>query len=322
MHVNFSILRLNMKTVVVALAVFMTVPLCVLTGQDFTLFDSVRAVDSVELHDVPLIYPGTMVSSEVEWFIDLDDNIILLERDLSRISKFTPMGKLVTSTGAFGSAVGYFNDPLGLSSRDNGLNYYLLDSENYRIVRLNSNLQWIEQIDLKREYGSHTLGILSGFSVNSYLEIYITDPDNDRILHLDMQGDLLDEIELEPDWGSGYVPGRITISSNDQVNLCLACDLKSCCRAVEFDNLNNIDTVRTRILQPISLSGERHIYNEYDEDDLMIYRRSVSKDFRMPDDLPDQVSRETKFLYFLYEESLCILNLKNSQVWIYDPVWR
>lgn len=322
MREKVAIPLLWIKVVAVTLATFLSLTPGLLTSQDFSIYDSVRMVDSVDTDVVSLVYPGIMASGQVEWFIDIDDNLILLERDLNRISKFSARGHLIASIGAFGSDVGYFNDPLGLSSRDNGLNYYLLDSENYRVVRLNSNLQWIEQIDLKREYEGHSLGLLNGFAVNSYLEIYISDPDNDRILHLDVRGNVLDEIELDLERVSGYLPGRITISSSDQLSLCLACDLASCCRAIEFDNLSNIDTVTTRVIQPVYLSGERHIYNDHAEGDLMIYRRSISQDFRMPGDLLDQASGKTKFIYFLYEERLCILNLKNSQVWIYDPVWR
>jgi len=163
---------------------------------------------------------------------DFKGNIYLLQSNLNRVLKISPSAKIESEIGAFGFGVGQFNIPTAISTNDGGLNIYVLDSENRRIIRLNSDLKWLDQISIESAYNEQPIGELTGLALNSLGEFYVSDPRNFRILKFDSEGRLLSRIESRKKL---IEPGRLVVDDNDYL---YACDLSENIIRV-FDDLGN-----------------------------------------------------------------------------------
>ncbi|NIP43764.1 MAG: hypothetical protein GWO41_16475 [candidate division Zixibacteria bacterium] len=166
-------------------------------------------IDSIKLSE----------SSQYDMYCDYSGNLFILLEDQNSILKLSEKGALVEHIGGFGFGIRQFNAPVAMASPDGGLNLYILDSENRRVVRLTNSLKWIDQFQIGDEPGGKTIGELTGIAINSQKEIFISDPRNLRILKFNQNGRFLEEIEgrskfIEPgeividDEGYLYVTGR------------------------------------------------------------------------------------------------------------------
>jgi hypothetical protein len=271
-------------------------------------------IESIELDT-----SATQLTDQVEIFVDFRGDLVILERTEPLIYKFAADGSLIQSIGGFGFDLGRFNRPVGLSSRDGGLNYYLLDADNYRIVRLNSKLQWIEHYELKRQYDNRSLGRLVGFAMNSYGEMYISDPVNQRILHLDRFAGIIDVIEIKMSDKSGSSPAEIKTDKRDFIYLFLRSDDDDGFNILLFDNLGN------KILR--KAEGYKHFSS--DNKLLAIIPDDCEKagiydtDFEMVlpvHDLTEEYCKQIDAIHLTEDGSLVVLNSQTGRIVIYGPM--
>lgn len=88
--------------------------------------------------------------------------------------------------------IGDFSEPQDLYVEKESQTVYVLDSGNRRIVMLNSDLEYVGQIDRFYDKGSELeVGIMTGIYVVPEAGIYLADPANARILLVDFEGNLI-----------------------------------------------------------------------------------------------------------------------------------
>lgn len=202
------------KTIVLSLLILLALPVLPLNAE--AIADSSRqnyylsriiSLDEVELR----------LNRRTDLFCDFEGNLFLALTDDNKIVKLSPDGKLLAEIGGFGFGVRQFNLPMELSSRDGGLNLYLLDADNRRIVRLSNTLKWIGQIEIKTEETGKIMGDPAGLAVNSGAQIFISDPRNQRVVVYDRNGKYIRELigKRRP-----FLPGKLAIDENDFLYIC------------------------------------------------------------------------------------------------------
>lgn len=184
----------------------------------------------------------------IQLIAGFSSQIYLLDRDGNRVLKLSSEGTVVAEIGGFGFGIGQFNNPIAMVSPDGGLNLYILDSENKRIVHLNSDLKWIDQIQINQIINDRTVGQLTGMAINSSQDLYISDPQNYRVIKLDPEGRFLSELTAQ---GRIMIPGCLAIDNADQLYVCdqrtnsivIFDELERVIRNLESDILNSIDRI-------------------------------------------------------------------------------
>jgi len=166
------------------------------------------AFDEIQMADraMPLFRPAVTIdlspskfsiSSESELYCDFQGSFFICERAGNRVVKLSAEGKMLAMVGGFGSGTGQFNRPAALCSPDAGLNLYLLDAGNRRIVRLSNSLHWIEELPLIPTNEAGRIGELAGLAVTRSGELIVSEPGSLRLLHFGRDGKYLGE------YGSG-----------------------------------------------------------------------------------------------------------------------
>ncbi len=187
------------------------------------------AIDSIDLDAADIS----------DMIFDFEGNLFLLSSTSNRIIKVNAPGFMLAEIGGFGYGTGQFNNPLSIVSRDRGLNLYILDSDNRRIVRLNNDLKWVDEIELDDGYGDLPAGRFEAMAISSTGHFYLSDPRNQRVIVLDENGRYLNRIR-----GRGFVliPGRIELDSEDEIYI-ISADKKT---VYYYDRLANFtDSLKT-----------------------------------------------------------------------------
>lgn len=168
--------------------------------------------------------------------LDHAGNVVICDTRNHRLIKVTPDGAFVNEIGGFGFSREEFNHPTALTTSD-GINFYLLDSENHRIVRLDADLNWIAEDDLSDVPLDPPIGRTSGIAVNSFGDLFVSDPDNKRVVRFDSR--LTSASELTES-GGFLDPGAMAVDDAD--NLYVVNRERKCIAAFDgYDNfLGNI----------------------------------------------------------------------------------
>jgi DNA-binding beta-propeller fold protein YncE len=177
---------------------------------------------------------GFSIPDELDLYCDFAGNLFLALSNRNMILKISPEGKILARIGGFGFGPKQFNTPRWLGSPDGGLNIYVLDRENRRVVRLNNSLEWIDQFDIGSSPGGKSPGILTGFGINSLREKFVCDPQNSRIIQYDREGRYLGDITGQKTF---LDPGQISVDDRDYLYV-LGRDGKS---IYIFDDLGNLE---------------------------------------------------------------------------------
>jgi hypothetical protein len=172
------------------------------------------------------------INKQADLLTDFMNNLVLVQIDDNRLIKLSADGIVLSEIGGFGFGTGQFNKPISAATSDGGLNFIVLDSENRRIVRLSSSLNWIDQYPVDLQSGDETIGELTGFTANSTGDIYISDPRNSRILKLDQFGEFQSELLAK---GEFLSPGNLAVDGRDYLYVCD----KSRGEVAVFDDLGN-----------------------------------------------------------------------------------
>lgn len=193
-----------------------------------------QASENSEYESNMIIKPIELESDErCDMICDYKGEIYLLQSNNNKVQKIGPNPHILAEIGGFGFGVGQFNNPTSIYTNDGGLNIYVLDSENRRIARLNSDLKWLDQITLESAYDNQAVGDLTGLALNSLGEFYVSDPRNFRILKLDAEGKLSGILSGR---SKLIIPGDLLCDKRDYVYACNQTDSSIVC----FDDLGNL----------------------------------------------------------------------------------
>lgn len=143
--------------------------------------------------------------------LDALGNLVICDTGNHRLVKVKPDGTFLTEVGGFGFSREEFNYPAALATSD-GVNLYLLDSDNDRIVTLDYDLNWIAEERLGFIQLDPPTGRGSSIAVSSFGDLYYADPDNNRVVRFDTRFEVVSEL-TEP--GGFLDPGALTIDRSD-----------------------------------------------------------------------------------------------------------
>jgi hypothetical protein len=264
------------------------------------------------------IDPGFSISGPIELLCDFKGNLFLLSGDDNKIVKISAQGEILAEIGGYGFGVRQFNHPNALASHDGGLNLFVLDSENRRIVRLSNSLKWIDQFPIEPDQSGRIIEEPSGLAVNSPGEIFISDRYNRRIVKYNRDGKYLGELTGK---GEPVAPGALAIDARDYL---YACGIDGEAMLV-FDDLGNLEqcvapdsgTAMDRII-----IAESYIFSlDFEANSIEIYTMDFRRAARLP--LVDQVSGEKIQPVALAPgpgDRLWIADLNQNRIFGYDPV--
>ncbi|MBN2543968.1 hypothetical protein JXI42_14005 [bacterium] len=154
--------------------VFIVLLVCQVHSWDFELASK---IDISEIIEQP---SALSVNNLSEIFIsDIAEN---------RIVKLDEKGDVIEEIGGFGWGEGEFNFPIDLSCL--GLNVYVADLYNHRIVRLNRKLHWLSEMKLDDDF------FISALWVNQYKTIFFLSK-HKRALFIIQPDDEIYEFPLE-----------------------------------------------------------------------------------------------------------------------------
>lgn len=136
-------------------------------------------------------YGGFAPSHPVALALSPEDNLYLLDAQLAAVARLTLQGELITQAGGPGSGDLQFSDPADLSIFS-GLDLFVADRGNDRIVRLNRRLNYLAQYSSGDNTPSD-LAFEKPLSVlqNARGDLFIADGGNDRVLKISADGDPL-----------------------------------------------------------------------------------------------------------------------------------
>jgi DNA-binding beta-propeller fold protein YncE len=145
--------------------------------------------------------------------LDPSGNLIICDTGNNRLVKVRPDGTFLAETGGFGFSRDKFNSPTSLGTSDK-INFYLFDSSNDRIVRLDYDLNWLSDISLGDMQIEYSIGRGGSIAVNSFGDIYVSDPENSRVIRFDSGFNLLSELT---ELGGFLDPGAMAFDSRDNL---------------------------------------------------------------------------------------------------------
>jgi len=255
-------------------------------------------------------------NSPLQLISGFSGQIYILDQDGNRVLKLSSEGKVMAEIGGFGFGVGQFNHPVAMVSPDDGLSLYVLDSENKRIVFLNSELKWIDQIEISQVVNDRTIGHLDGLAINSNRDFFISDPQNFRVMKLDTEGRFLSELTGQ---GRILIPGCLAIDDTDRLYLC---DQRTNSILI-YDELERfVETLELKQLKAtdrIIVSDRFLIINDYKQNLSVVF----SKTYKYLGVLSDSINnKEVVFnsLFFGQNSHLNVYEPHLNRIIIYDLV--
>lgn len=161
--------------------------------------------------------------------IDPDGNLWVTDFQWHLVSKFSPNGQLLAQHGKkkhAGAGSKYFDGPTDVAFSANGDVYVSDGYGNSRVVRLNSNAEYVGQFGTGGKHAGE-FRLPHSLAVDSQGNVYVCDRSNKRVQVFTEDGQFLDQ------WPISGLPFSIFISSNN-----LAYVTNGTTEQVEIRNLN------------------------------------------------------------------------------------
>lgn len=154
----------------------------------------------------------------VAFSVDPNGNIYVLDIGKHTLCKYSEDGKLLHHIGGYGWGQSNFDQPSDVIA-PNGIDVYVADYGNHRILRFDRNLNFISSFSTKDdEKAEHHFGYPKSVAISRSGELFISDGDNQRILKTSTSNEIERSFGgIGAGRGKLQAPGRIRISDNDMV---------------------------------------------------------------------------------------------------------
>jgi hypothetical protein len=122
--------------------------------------------------------------------IDKEGNLFILDSENNKLIKYDSEGKFTKEIGGWGWGNLNFDKPVSVDATD-GLNVYVSDYYNHRILRYNKQLEYISTLftrfndDVKSRFGFPTV-----IAVDQFSNLFLYENENKRLLKFDQNGNV------------------------------------------------------------------------------------------------------------------------------------
>ncbi len=121
--------------------------------------------------------------------VDFQGNVYVCDTGSHRILKLSPEGEILQERGGFGSGFGRFNLPTDINAK-NGIDIFVVDSHNSRILRYDSILNFVSEVGLTGDFGqiAQARGRFYGIAVSENGDLFVSDVDRSFVIKVDVFG--------------------------------------------------------------------------------------------------------------------------------------
>jgi sugar lactone lactonase YvrE len=149
--------------------------------------------------------------------LDPEGALYIADTGNNRIQKVSPTGALLGMVGGFGWSENQFQRPEDLFA-ENGLDLYIADYDNRRIIRYDRQLHWIDAYSYVAAAEKLSLGFPAGIALSIHGDLFIADAENRRILKVNA---LREAVQSFGDFAEGEgelsEPQKIALDGEDKI---------------------------------------------------------------------------------------------------------
>jgi tripartite motif-containing protein 71 len=224
------------------------------------------AVDSV----IQGVILGQELSQPSGLVVDSRGDLVLVDAGNNRIVRFAPTLAPERELGGYGTSSGLFSRPTFLTA-DGAMGVRVVDQANKRICRLDSRLQYVDEIKFADVDDPLKFGTPVGAALDRGGNLWVTDRENHRIAVFDAV-QAFDRFIGEYGYSGGGLssPGKVVV---DRHGNHFVCDVGNK-RIVVYDEYGNVDRDITdaEFKEPVAVTVDSH-------DRLWIVDRATSRIF-------------------------------------------
>lgn len=130
------------------------------------------------------------ISSASTFSVDKEGNLFILDSENNKLSKLNSDGQFANEVGGWGWGNLNFDKPVSVEASD-GLNIYVSDYFNHRILRFNKQLEYISTLFTRDDDDSNSrFGLPTAIAVDQFSNLFLYDNENKRILKFDKDGNI------------------------------------------------------------------------------------------------------------------------------------
>lgn len=168
-----------------------------------------------------ILHPEVVASLDGATSFSIDPAGVFYVADARKntVQKISPKGIVLATSGGYGWEDEAMDRPRDISAA-NGLDVYIADHGNHRILRFNRNLDLISKFDggLSNSVRTRAFGYPNSIAVSRFGWLFIIDGDNQRIVKLSETGEVdVDFLHRMSGKGRLHNPRRIRINSQDRL---------------------------------------------------------------------------------------------------------
>ncbi|HUN64563.1 MAG TPA: NHL repeat-containing protein [Bacteroidota bacterium] len=143
--------------------------------------------------------------------------IFILDRGTDQLMKYSPEGMLLLTSGGYGWQGASFDRPSDFSLTE-GLDIYIADYGNHRIVRLDRQGTFVESFDLRPPGTAAAYGYPTGIAQSRFGDIFVIDGDNRQLISIGSTRTVQNAFGgLGSGRGTLQKPRRVRIGMSDRV---------------------------------------------------------------------------------------------------------
>ncbi|HNW59785.1 MAG TPA: NHL repeat-containing protein [bacterium] len=153
--------------------------------------------------------------------LDPEGALYIADTGNNRIQKCTPAGAVVAMVGGFGWGENQFQRPVDLYA-GNGLDLFIADYENRRVVRCDRELHWIDAYYFAAgDNDKLSLGFPAGIALSIHNDLFIADAENRRVLKVNAQREAQQSFgDFAEGEGELIEPRKLALDGQDRIYVC------------------------------------------------------------------------------------------------------
>jgi DNA-binding beta-propeller fold protein YncE len=277
----------------------------------YILFSSIAFTQELSLEFIDL---KKYIISANSLSLDNENNYYILDSDNNKVVKFSTDGKLLKEIGGWGWGNLNFDKPVSIDA-SSGLNVYVSDYYNNRVLRFNKQLEYISSLSSKdKEDELFSFGFPTVIAVDRFSNLFLYDGENNRILKFDKDGKYDRTFGgIESVTPKIIRPRKMEINSENNVfileerNLFIFDNWGSFLRIVKLDSLDNIKTFCTDGNNIFLINSDGSLFTlDFYGRILDSYNLSLKFDQLNIHDIRD-IRTDQNYFYILTKESIVAL---------------